>query len=237
MPKIVFVLLFFHIIGVCQKDIVSPQYDSNGSLKEQLTEIHQNGQLAGFAVTIVTKDSILFEQAIGYANLGKNIPYTLRTQQNIASHSKTFIGIALMKSIEQGKLNLDTPINDVLPFPIINPNAPDQAITVQHLATHTSGIHDDEIEYRSVILSENFTFSKKQVGKENYRFFTEWIENEEQSLNVFLKESLTQTGRYYSKKRFLKTRAGEQFEYSNLGAALLAYIIEIANNQSFKSLV
>ena len=61
----------------------------------------------------------------------------------IASISKTFVGIAIMKLVESGKLKLDDPINDYLPFEIRSPHYPEVDITIRHLVTHTSSLNDE----------------------------------------------------------------------------------------------
>lgn len=221
----------------CNKAAFIPDYNPTDSLGQQLADIHKNGQLPGFAVAIVQADKILFEQAFGYADIANQTPYTNTTQQNIASLSKTFIGIALMKAIEQQKLSLDTPLNDILPFSIQNPYHLNVPITIRHLATHTSSIDDGDIEYRSVFLNESFDFNKKDIGKENYQFFKEWEKNERSPLANFLTDALSSEGSQYNKKRFLKVAPGSQYQYSNLGASLLAYAISLVVNQPFEKYV
>ncbi|MEM0992341.1 MAG: serine hydrolase domain-containing protein [Bacteroidota bacterium] len=230
-----FVLLL--TITACQKQSFVPNHHKAAKLATQLQEIYDHGQLPAFAVAIVTKDSIPFQQAYGYAYVAQQLPYTLHTQQNIASLSKTFIGVVLMQAIEAEKLEMETPINDFLPFQVINPYAPEQPITVQHLATHTSGIKDGEIENRSIFLIDKLILSRSEVGKETQQTFTNWAKNSTEDLPAFLEAALTPNGAYFEKNRFSKNGAGAAYEYSNLGASLLAYIIELAMQQPFKDLV
>ena len=119
---------------------------SSSSINEQLTQdllsIYAQNHIVGFSVAIVNQDKILYTKGFGYSDKLKNKAYTENTIQNIASISKTFIGISLLKAQELGKLNLDDPINNYLPFEVINPKFPNTAITIRHLATHTSSIID-----------------------------------------------------------------------------------------------
>ena len=50
---------------------------------------------------------------------------------------------------------------------------------------------------------------------------------------VFLKKSLSTDGEWYVKKGFLKSKPGDTFEYSNVGATLAAYVLENATGASF----
>ena len=49
-----------------------------------------------------------------------------------------------MRLAEQRRLGLDDPINKHLPFQVINPHFPTDAITIRHLAVHTSTLTDTD---------------------------------------------------------------------------------------------
>ena len=104
------------IIVIVINILISPIYcQTNDSISRKLTEelerIYSKGYINGFSVAIVNQNSILYEKGFGYSDIRANKKYTSNTIQNIASISKTFIGIALLKAQELGKLNLDDPIN------------------------------------------------------------------------------------------------------------------------------
>ncbi|PIV50609.1 MAG: hypothetical protein COS19_03790 [Flavobacteriaceae bacterium CG02_land_8_20_14_3_00_34_13] len=205
----------------------------NNNLSNELRELNKKSKLSGFAVSIVNADSILYLKSFGYENINAKKKFSTEDRFYIASISKTFIGIGLMKLVEEGKLELSTPINTILPFPVINPYYPESKITIEHLAQHTSSISDGNIESKSWYLDNKLTLSKKAIGKIAYSSFYSWQKNKKTSLGEFLSESLTLQGKLYSKKRFSKSKPGEYYEYSNLGAALAAYIIEIKMGISY----
>ena len=62
---------------------------------------------------------------------------------NIASISKTFIGVSMMNAVERGLLNLDDDINKHLSFKVKNPYRPNKKIMVRHLLGHRSSIIDE----------------------------------------------------------------------------------------------
>ena len=126
------------------------------SLTEALDSIQKSGQINGFSVAMVNKSGVLYEKGFGFSNRETKEKYTENTIQHIASVSKTLIGIALMKAKELGKLDLDDPIQDYLPFKVINPGFPNEKITIRQLATHTSSINDtDQYMDRAWILTKN----------------------------------------------------------------------------------
>ena len=202
------------------------------SLRAELSEIHKEGHINGFAVAIVNGDGTLYSQGIGLADIETNLPYTTNTIQNIGSVSKTFIGISLLKAQEQGKLNLDDPINDYLPFEIRNPHHPDIAITIRHLATHTSTILDgDYYDQKAYVLKDkpDVEITPKEFG-ENFN-----PPDFKMSLMDFMEKILTQEGEWYAEVNFSKHKPGAIFEYSNVGAALAGAVIEAATGKNFNA--
>jgi CubicO group peptidase (beta-lactamase class C family) len=204
------------------------------SLTNELNEIHKQGYFNGFSVAIVNESGTLYQQGIGYADVKNKQNYTDSTIQNIGSVSKTFIGIALLKAQEMGKLKLDDPINKYLPFEVSNPFYQNIPITIRHLTTHTSTIVDNEF-----YLKRNY-FLKPNQDINNVKLFLE----DEQVINPadsaiamkdFLRNVLTKDGKWYKKEDFLKQQPGEIFEYTNVGAALAAYIIEQATGENFNT--
>ena len=79
--------------------------------------------------------SNLVRNAVKYNSTGGKIIVTVHvdevTIQNVASVSKTIVGIALLKAQELGKLKLDEPINKYLPFKVFNPKFPNENITIR----------------------------------------------------------------------------------------------------------
>lgn len=198
------------------------------SLIKELSNIHKQSFINGFSVGIVANDSILFTEGFGFSNKENGTPYTKETIQNIASISKTVIGVALLKAQELGKLKLDDPINVHLPFDIINPYYPDRDITIRHLATHTSSILDSKKYWkRTYVLKDPKSTSSGKIKRGLNDADTAM------PLPEFLKRIFSKNGIWYSKKNFRKSAPGELFEYSNIGAALAAYIIEVATEQPF----
>ena len=220
------------VITLILNILVSSMYcQTNDSILRKLTEELENicsrEYINGFSVAIVNQDGTLYEKGFGYSDIKASKKYTNNTVQNIASISKTFIGIALLKAQELGKLNLDDPINKHLSFNVNNPYFPNEQITIRQLATHTSSIKDpSRYEKNGYILKEN----DNGVAKVNRNFRSA---DEKMALNIFLKNILSKEGKWYKKKNFLKTKPGEIFEYSNVAAGLAALVIEKATNQSF----
>ncbi len=199
-----FIFSFFYILCIAQ--------NVNTILNNNLSKIQSKSNWPGFAVAIIKNDSVIFSNAYGFANKFKKIPYAIETIQPVGSVSKTVIGFAIMKAIDLGYFALETPINDILPFKITNPYFPNAIIKVKHLATHTSGLVDKESTYMA-----SYNEGKKPLME----------------LKYFLKEYYTPSGKFYSKENFYNAEPSKAYNYSNIGAALAAYLIEVKSNMSF----
>ena len=202
------------------------------SLTIELQEIQDENILPGFAISIFTKDSILYQKGFGHSDIKTQKEYSVESVQIIASIAKTLIGVALMKAVEEGQINLDDEINDILPFKASNPTFPKTPITIRHLATHTSSISstdnsDEGYRFETPLLKEDFP-EAHHPGLENLN------KTEDLSMANYLAYKLSAQGRWYEESVFNSSEPGTSYEYSNLGATLLAHCIEIRTGESFK---
>lgn len=93
----------------------------------------------GAAVLILKEDKVLYDKGFGLADMDKGTKIDGNTFFNIASVSKQFSSVALLKLNEEGKLSLDDPISKF--FPEFKADFYNN-ITLKHLLSHTSGIPD-----------------------------------------------------------------------------------------------
>lgn len=223
--------------GMYDIELVSVQNTLSAHLDQVFAKLYQRNFIPGFAVSIVNPKEVLYTQNQGFADVEKEIPYTLETCQNVGSITKTFIGLSLMMLVEQGKITLDTEINSVLPFKVTNPHTPNQPITIRHLATHTAAIDDgDAYKKAYYMVDENF-YRDKTYHKPVQKEINQMAKNSAMTLPDYLKAFFTPDGEFYSKKNFFKRPAGQEWYYSNVGASLAAYVVEVVSGQSYDDLV
>jgi CubicO group peptidase (beta-lactamase class C family) len=96
----------------------------------------------GCVIAIVHKDSTVFEQAIGYADIVARMPLTPRHRFRVASHSKSFTAAGIMKLREQRKLSLDDYVGQYVQS--LHPAI--VGTTIAQLLSHSAGIIRDGID-------------------------------------------------------------------------------------------
>ncbi len=100
---------------------------------------------AGAVVVVVQGGQVVFQKGYGYADFAERKPVDPeRTLFRIASNSKMFVWTAVMQLVEKGMLDLHTDVNRYLKGVQIPATFP-QAITLEHLMTHTAGFEDHVI--------------------------------------------------------------------------------------------
>jgi CubicO group peptidase (beta-lactamase class C family) len=123
----------------------------------------------------------------------------------IGSVSKTFTALLLQDAVEHGELKLDDPVAKYLPSSVKFPTWHSRQITLVDLATHSAGLPGNP---------DNMT--GKDV-KEQYETYTV------KKLYGFL-------SRYE-----LPRDPGTEFEYSNVGMALLGHVIALGAGTNFEA--
>ncbi|HEX7939672.1 MAG TPA: serine hydrolase domain-containing protein [Gemmatimonadaceae bacterium] len=78
-------------------------------------------------------------RGLGITNVEDSLPVTAHTVFPIASISKTFAATAMMRLVEQGKVDLHAPVRTYLPDFRVRDSAVSRDVTVWHLLTHLGG--------------------------------------------------------------------------------------------------
>lgn len=94
--------------------------------------------IPGLTLGLADRQGVIAARTYGHADIKTGLPLTPKDLFEIGSITKSFVGIALLQLREEGKLDLDRPIREYLPWlRIESAYAP---ITTHHLLTHTSGL-------------------------------------------------------------------------------------------------
>lgn len=191
------------------------------AIDQQLQTLLEEGGMPSFTVGIVVEDELIWAKSYdGIA--GTDTVYI------IGSVSKPFIATAVLQLYEHGLIDLDEDINKYLPFAVRHPEYPDDPITVRTLLTNQSGLAMDTETYirfqnpddaLSEFVSYVFGVDLPELNLDPYPSRAEFFEG-----------LLNPEGEYYSNSVW--TESPGNYQYSNIGYGLLAYIIECVTDGS-----
>lgn len=118
----------------------SPEFDL-ARLREHVRKKMTVANIPSVAVSVAQENKIIWEEGFGLADREMGISATPHTSFYLASVTKAITGIAVLVLQDQGKINLDYPVNEYLGeakvhSPMWNP----AEATVRRVATHNSGL-------------------------------------------------------------------------------------------------
>ena len=105
-----------------------------------LDALEQSGQVSGLAAAVVSKDQVLLQRGVGYADAQRNQPVTTDTVFRLASLSKAFASALAAILVQDGMLSWDTHVAGVLPsFELKNVSASEK-LTVRDILSQRVGL-------------------------------------------------------------------------------------------------
>lgn len=166
---------------------------------KSLESIIEDKKFSG-VITIQKLDKIIYNRAFGYLDRANKVRNNIHTSFGIASGTKLFTALGILKLVESKQLSLDTKLFDIIekPFASYDPN-----VTIKQLLSHTSGLPD----YYDEDLIDDFN---------NFKVSVPWYE-------------LLKPSDYMAvmPDRPMKFSPGENFHYNNGAFVFLAMVIEI----------
>ncbi|MCK6691800.1 MAG: beta-lactamase family protein [Thermoanaerobaculia bacterium] len=195
--------------GAC----TSPGPDSSAlhpksALYQSVLDKHVGQGLPGIALLVRDRNG-LWTGSSGMADIGQGIAMEPCHVGKVASVTKLFTGVLVMKLVEQGKLNLDDPLTKWLPSKYTSKVRNADQCTVRQLLNHTSGIYDI-IEDNTFYLNVLNDPARKWKAAELLEFA-------------------------YDKDPFFP--AGTDVEYSNTNFLLASMVLEAASGRSHADLM
>ena len=113
-----------------------------GAWQERLTELMHRHRVPG-ATLGVLHDGTITETAAGVLSTATGVAVTPDSLFQIGSITKVWTATLVMQLVDEGALDLDTPVVEVLPGFRVADAAVTEEVTTRHLLTHTSGIDGD----------------------------------------------------------------------------------------------
>ena len=143
--RAIWLVITLTLLALCftgQTSTRSPHYDERlQSLRDELRERIQTGELPSVSVGVVKGGKAIWKGSFGFADIEKRIKATPFTVYALGSLSKSITGTAVFKLVQDGKIDLDRPVDNYLRTRLIGVhggNAND--LKVFHLLNMAAGI-------------------------------------------------------------------------------------------------
>jgi N-acyl-D-amino-acid deacylase len=188
------------------------------SFDKEMEEYMGARKMPGGAVAVVKNRKLVYAKGYGFADVEKQIPVKPDSLFRIASISKPFTGVAILKLAEQGKLKLTDRAFDYIDLPAIIPEGKKsdprmKDITISHLLHHNGGWDRDQ-SYDPMFRSRIICAAAGTSGPADQK--------------TIIRYMLGQP---------LDFDPGKRYAYSNYGYCVLGRIIEKVTGQTYEEYV
>ena len=225
-----YIFLVLLVIGCTNSENSRIDLDRLKVVEGLITDDINNNKIPGAVVLVGNEKGIVYQKAFGVKNPLTNEKYAIDDIFRIASMTKAITSVAVLKLWEDGRINLDDPIEKYIPefmdTEILETfNEKDSSytskpstkkITIRQLLTHTSGIGYDFIDGNPSIKAI-FHKKKQSFMKNGVMCFCDE--------DVTIGEAIRNLADVP-----LHHEPGEKFTYS-MGLDVLGYMIEIVSGK------
>src|ERR1700754_4415947 len=161
--KLLIVALLAVLFGQCT---VAQTPAFNKAKMDSLMDILAAKNKAMVSIALRQNGKLIYSRAIGYSvvNGDQKVAATANTRYRIGSVSKVFTSVMIFQLIEEGKLQLSTPLSRYFPD---MPNA--AKITIAQMLSHSSGLHNftDDSNFINVVKKELTHADMLAIFKQN----------------------------------------------------------------------
>ena len=176
-------------------------------LRARIARVLLREHVPGAGIALVDGDRIVWAGGVGLADVANRRPVTADTLFRVASISKSFLGLTLIKLAEQGRIDLRAPIATLAPeLAIGNRWAAESPITLAHVLEHTAGFDDIHPNEYSVRGADDAT-------------------------------PLAAVLAYNPASRVARWRPGSRVSYANPGYTVAAYVLEKVTGRSYEDVM
>ena len=161
--------------------------------------------IPGAAIAIIENGEIVLQKTYGFANIEKETKIDMQTGFNVGSISKTVAAWGVMKLVQEGKIDLDSPVEKYLTrWHLPKSEFDSDEVTVRRLLSHTAGLSLSSVS--------------AGLSYDNLPSLEEWMDGKNDGLG----------------KLEIILKPGTKWEYSGGGFGLLQLIIEEVSGQDFE---
>ena len=197
--KLSLLLLFTSTFTGCYsqkkiKNLVGFEVSTN-SIDTFLTSRMDSLNIPGLSIAVINDSKVVYHQTFGYANLEKKLLVTNKTIFEGASMSKSIFAFFVMTFVEEGKLDLDKPLYEYLPYQDIAYDERYKKITARMVLSHRSGFpnwrENEEDKKLKIKFEPGTDYEYSGEGYQYLAMVLKQIENTDwQGLEVIFQEKI-----------------------------------------------
>lgn len=191
-------------------------------LDKQMPELLQRFGVPGSVVARIADGDVAWTKAYGLADVAAAAPMRPDMMFEFGSCGKVITAWAVMRLVEQGKVDLDAPANRYLQrWQIRSQDFDANEVTVRRLLTHSAGLSIHGYLDNSPRRTSLASLEEAVAGSHLLEGLTEWLESGHPSLG----------------RLELVQQPGSGYKYSGGGYALLQMLIEDVSGEPFDDFV
>ena len=111
-------------------------------LRDRVANVLKRDGIHGVSIALVGRDGPIWIGGVGVRDRDTRAPMEADTMFRVGSLSKSIIALGVMRLVDQGKLDVDRPLREILPDAIDNPWEAVAPVTLAHCMEHTAGLDD-----------------------------------------------------------------------------------------------
>ncbi len=110
-------------------------------LEQHIEACMHEGHVPGLALAIVKDQQVIYARGFGVTSVEDgSLPVTPQTLFRIGSVTKPLTGSAVMRLVEEGKLDLDRPVKEYVEWLVFSEAGLEERITLRLLMSHSAGL-------------------------------------------------------------------------------------------------
>lgn len=168
-------------------------------------------KMPSLSIAIVENGKVIYARGFGFRQLETYSPADENTIYGVGSITKSFTALAIVKLAEEGKIDLEDPVEKYLPIKL-RPFG--ETVRVRHLLYHASGI--PSLGYAEAFIDGMFNLGEG------------WLPvKDPEDVLMFAKDA----------ESWAFTKPDERFFYSNSGYVMLGRIVSKVTNMSYEEYI
>ena len=156
------VLLCAAVTMSCVSTAIQPSIDEEAGHPELIAAVDdlvrtlmRKNHIPGLSIALVSDQSVLVRRGYGFADRDNRVPATPDTIFRAYSIAKVFTALETVRLAEDGLVNLDDPIDAILPeWPDIRRLDPSGPVTLRHLLAHRAGLPRNSNYHESIAVAQ-----------------------------------------------------------------------------------